>query len=166
MKNRALVIFWHPVYHILTFCLPVLRSAKRGPSNVRRLNNIFDVIFYCSVGERLRALALLNTAQVIFWLSVYRSYSDVPDCLLPAHPAFPGTEVSVWQFSTDHRWRRVTEEDVLGDLGYSPDSGLSVCPQSPCPSRARPGVSARGGFFCVECAIFSLWNIVITVFIF
>ena len=25
----------------------VLRSAKRAPANVRRLNNISDVIFYC-----------------------------------------------------------------------------------------------------------------------
>ena len=41
---------------------PVLRSAKRAPSNVRRLNNSSDVIFYCSVGERSRALALLNAA--------------------------------------------------------------------------------------------------------
>ena len=43
---------------------PVLRSAKRAPANVRRLNNISDVIFYCSVGESSRALALLNAAQV------------------------------------------------------------------------------------------------------
>ena len=41
---------------------PVLRSAKRAPANVRQLNNISDVIFYCSVGERSRALALLNAA--------------------------------------------------------------------------------------------------------
>ena len=41
---------------------PVLRSAKRAPANVRQLNNISDVIFYCSVGERWRALALLNAA--------------------------------------------------------------------------------------------------------
>ena len=27
---------------------PELRSAKRGPANVRRLNNISDVNFYCS----------------------------------------------------------------------------------------------------------------------
>ena len=40
----------------------VLRSAKRAPANVRRLNNISDVIFYCLVGERSRALALLNAA--------------------------------------------------------------------------------------------------------
>ena len=40
----------------------VLRSAKRAPENVRRLNNISDVIFYCLVGERSRALALLNAA--------------------------------------------------------------------------------------------------------
>ena len=42
--------------------LPVLRSAKRAPANVRQLNNISDVVFYCSVGERSRALALLNAA--------------------------------------------------------------------------------------------------------
>ena len=44
---------------------PVLRSAKRAPANVRRLNNISDVIFYCSVDERSRALALLNAAPVL-----------------------------------------------------------------------------------------------------
>ena len=32
---------------------PVLRSAKRAPANVRRLNNISDVIFYCSVGVKI-----------------------------------------------------------------------------------------------------------------
>ena len=43
----------------------VLRSAaKRAPANVRRQNNISDVIFYDSVGERSRALALLNAAPV------------------------------------------------------------------------------------------------------
>ena len=46
----------------------VLRSAKRAPANVRRLNNISDVIFYCSVGERSRALALLHAAQDRFVL--------------------------------------------------------------------------------------------------
>ena len=44
--------------------IQVLRSAKPAAANVRRLNNISDVIFYCSVGERLRALALLNAALV------------------------------------------------------------------------------------------------------
>ena len=43
--------------------LPVLRSAKRVPANDRPLNNSSDVIFYCSVGKRSRALALLNAAQ-------------------------------------------------------------------------------------------------------
>ena len=43
----------------------VLRSAKRTPANIHRLNNISDVIFYCSVGERSRALALLNAALVL-----------------------------------------------------------------------------------------------------
>ena len=42
----------------------VLRSAMRAPANVRRLNHISDVIFYCSVSERLWALALLNAAQI------------------------------------------------------------------------------------------------------
>ena len=41
---------------------PVLRSAKRAAANVRLLYNSSDVIFYCSVGERSRALALLNAA--------------------------------------------------------------------------------------------------------
>ena len=36
----------------------------RAPAKVRQLNNISDVFFYCSVGERSRALALLNAAQV------------------------------------------------------------------------------------------------------
>ena len=43
----------------------MLRSAKRAPANIRRLNNISDVIFYCSVGERSRALALLNAALAL-----------------------------------------------------------------------------------------------------
>ena len=30
----------------------VYGSAKRAPANVRQLNNISDVIFFCSVGER------------------------------------------------------------------------------------------------------------------
>ena len=44
----------------------MLRSANRAPANVRRLNNSSDVIFYCSVGERSRALALLNAAQITY----------------------------------------------------------------------------------------------------
>ena len=52
---------------------PVLRSAELAPANVRRLNNISDVIFYCSVGERSQALALLNAALCDTW----------PRCLLP-----------------------------------------------------------------------------------
>ena len=44
---------------------PVLRSAKRAPANIRRLNNISDVIFYCSVGDCSRALALLNAARFL-----------------------------------------------------------------------------------------------------
>ena len=43
----------------------MLRSVKRAPANVRALNNISDVIFFCSVGERSRALALLNAARVL-----------------------------------------------------------------------------------------------------
>ena len=44
----------------------VLRSAKRAPANIRRLNNISGVIFYCS-----RALALLNAALVsIRWINI------------------------------------------------------------------------------------------------
>ena len=43
---------------------PVLRSAKRAPANVRRLNNRKWRQRYCSVGECSRALALLNAAQV------------------------------------------------------------------------------------------------------
>ena len=54
----------------------VLRSAKRAPANVRPLNNSSDVIFYCSVGERSRALALLNAALIklrVVQLTVSRS---------------------------------------------------------------------------------------------
>ena len=40
----------------------VLRSAKRAPVNVRRLNNRKWRQRYCLVGERLQALALLNAA--------------------------------------------------------------------------------------------------------
>ena len=50
--------------------LPVLRSAKRAPAIVRPLNNSSDVIFYCSVGERSRALALLNAALIQAWRTV------------------------------------------------------------------------------------------------
>ena len=48
---------------VTRWCTSALRSAKRAPANVRRLNNSSDVIFYCSVGERSRALGLLNAAQ-------------------------------------------------------------------------------------------------------
>ena len=41
----------------------VLRSAKRAPANVNRLNNRKRRQRYCLVGERWRALALLNAAQ-------------------------------------------------------------------------------------------------------
>ena len=41
----------------------VLRSAKRAPANVRQLNNRKWRQSYCLVGERSRALALLNAAQ-------------------------------------------------------------------------------------------------------
>ena len=41
---------------------PVLRSAKRVPANVRQLNNRKWRQSYCLVGERSRALALLNAA--------------------------------------------------------------------------------------------------------
>ena len=44
--------------------VPVLRSSKRAPANVRRLNNRNIRQRYCSVGERSRALALLNAAMV------------------------------------------------------------------------------------------------------
>ena len=59
---------------LLTFCFviqkigspcsysPVLRSVKRAPANVRRLNNRKWRQRYCLVGERSRALALLNAA--------------------------------------------------------------------------------------------------------
>ena len=57
-----------PHYHAAekTLVNAVLRSAKQAPANVRQLNNIPDVIFYCSVGERSWALALLNAALVFY----------------------------------------------------------------------------------------------------
>ena len=48
--------------------LPVLRSAKRAPANVRRLNNRKWRQRYYLVGERSRALALLNAALLLFLL--------------------------------------------------------------------------------------------------
>ena len=46
-------------YNKLELCIiSVLRSAKQAPANVCRLNNISDVIFYCSVAERSRARSL------------------------------------------------------------------------------------------------------------
>ena len=56
------VILKRAVVCLYLLVSPLLRSAKRAPANVRRLNNISDVIFYCSVGERSRALALMNAA--------------------------------------------------------------------------------------------------------
>ena len=57
-------LFFLYILHNYPVIIPVLRSAKRAPANVRRLNNISDVIFYCSIGERSRALALLHAAQM------------------------------------------------------------------------------------------------------
>ena len=54
----------HHNYKLGWYGMAVLRSAKRTLANVRRLNNSSDVIFYCSVGERSRALSLLNAAQI------------------------------------------------------------------------------------------------------
>ena len=48
---------------------PVLRSAKRAPANVRRLNNRKWRQRYCLVGELSRALALLNAALLFAVLS-------------------------------------------------------------------------------------------------
>ena len=69
-------------YQLFTFgmthhCIPVLRSAKRAPANVRRLNNRKCRQRYCSVGERSRALALLNAAlmspNIVFFLKWYKT---------------------------------------------------------------------------------------------
>ena len=57
---------------------PVLRSEKRAPANIRRLNNISDVIFYCLVRERSRALALLNAAQVNIHVPSSRTTTLLP----------------------------------------------------------------------------------------
>ena len=59
---------WHNAYvwKSLIGTTPVLRSAKRAPANVRRLNNRKWRQRYCSAGERSRALALLNAALMSF----------------------------------------------------------------------------------------------------
>ena len=64
-KNPSVFILGFQVDKLST----VLRSAMRAPAKVRQLNNISDVIFYCSVGERSRALTLLNAAQVYLYLN-------------------------------------------------------------------------------------------------
>ena len=66
------VLYIFRVY-VISVYKPVLRSAMRAPAKVRQLNNISDVIFYCSVGERSRALALLNAALFVYSL-VLRVY--------------------------------------------------------------------------------------------
>ena len=60
---------------------PVLRSAKRALANVRRLNNSSDVIFYCSVSERSRALALLNAALINVNDSLIKIYKVLLVCI-------------------------------------------------------------------------------------
>ena len=50
----------------------MLRSAKRAPGNVRRLNNRKWRQRYCLVGKRSRALALLNAAQ---YYNIYENIS-------------------------------------------------------------------------------------------
>ena len=65
----------------------VLRSAKRVSANVRRLNNISDIIFYCSVGERLQALALLNAAQAPIKPSYLSTFQHIP-ALTPTHQVY------------------------------------------------------------------------------
>lgn len=42
---------------------PEANLAERVPANDCPLSNNFDVIFYCSVGERSEALTLLNAAS-------------------------------------------------------------------------------------------------------
>ena len=66
------VLYIFRVY-VISVYKPVLHSAMRAPAKVRQLNNISDVIFYCSVGERSRALALLNAALFVYSL-VLRVY--------------------------------------------------------------------------------------------
>ena len=70
--DQKLNIFYNKVFKNKTFlknkrkrtCISVLRSAKRAPANVHRLSNRKWRQRYCLVGERSRALALLNAAQV------------------------------------------------------------------------------------------------------
>ena len=48
--------------------IPEACSVERAPASARLLNNSYDVGFYCSTGERSRALALLNAA--LYWYGV------------------------------------------------------------------------------------------------
>lgn len=77
----------------------------------------------------------------------FRSHIDFPYCQLSAHPAFPGSEVPVWQLPSDYRWWSVAEEDVPRDLGDTPNTGLSVRPQPPRPQGASPGVPTGGQWY-------------------
>lgn len=88
----------------------------------------------------------LKEEAYIKWASTFscRSHLDFPYCQLSAHFAIPGSEVPVWQLPPDYRWWCATEEDVPRDLGDTPDTGLSVRPQSPRPQGASPGVPAGG----------------------
>ena len=65
-----LYVFWISRVFDISFFKSVLRSAKRAPANVRRLNNRKWRQIYCSVSKRSRALGLLNAA--LFFYSLLR----------------------------------------------------------------------------------------------
>ena len=58
-------------------------QQKRAPANVRRLNTISDVFFYCSVGERFAERSTVDTMEIIIFLRhIYflTSYLSI-DCM-------------------------------------------------------------------------------------
>ena len=95
-KHHTCRQYEHPLTsHPTHTCAVFSEASAREPSP--SLNNISDVIFYCSVGERSRALALLHAALVFrFHLSTYSA---------AARSVFSPREISV-----------VCEETSLADL--------------------------------------------------
>ena len=122
-------------HKVTCYSWPVLRSAKRAPANIRRLNNISDVIFYCSVGERSRALALLNAALLINTIKI-------PSLLIALsiqhRPKFSRPSPAIWKRTSPHEWN-MFEWDVKTAFNQSnqwnkpskPDSTATVITRRP-----------------------------------
>ena len=91
---------------------PVLRSAKRAPSNVRRPNNRKWRQRYCLVGERLRALALLNAALIYYKYVLEFSASSLR---WPTITCTSNRIVHDYNCSPRHVWRiaAITEDNDL-----------------------------------------------------